>query len=240
MTEEKVEEIVIKNVSRKRHWSVKRRVEFSRKIRKTSKLEKKTKKGTICYELVLHLRGQSVSKRILVYEAYLNNTTLEEWTERHRIGGEITGNEVYLKIGMHILHLNRDVHDCRIENMYCFRSIRQYRSWVQKNVHKQVRLIKNKDEILDLCLQWTTKARRKAAKEGHPQLWGVLRMTHMVELNVGINTNFLSDAIITLRCCLTGQQVFCANVPHIQVELEDKQRFWVAACRIRERTPSDY
>jgi hypothetical protein len=115
-----------------RDWSLEQRIQRSRQMRGHNNLSATTDRGVMHYELVRHLVESYRLEAILVYEAMLNETTLEEWIARHRIEGKPRGDEIYVAPGFSIVHKDGDLNNCNIHNLYCFPSLSARMTW-QRN-----------------------------------------------------------------------------------------------------------
>ena len=134
-------------------WSLDQRVQQSRKKRGHSLPFDRRSDGIVHYELVHHPIESSMPERVLAYEAMMNETTLDEWILRNRIGGRITGREIYLPRTFSVAPLDRDPFNTSCDNLHCFESKSERMKWN----HGKFTLLDNKAKIKELSVEYSRR-----------------------------------------------------------------------------------
>lgn len=151
-------------------WNPEQKAAQSRRKRPGGLVEQ-TPKGRRHYELVFHIRNSSHYEWTLAYEAYyLNDLSLEEWLSRLRVGGELTGKEIFLPPFTYVTCLDGNWSNTDKKNLYCFLTKKARLEWKKnppkaKSIDLRLFYPNNLRQVYTLASEYTLqKKNAQAAK----------------------------------------------------------------------------
>jgi hypothetical protein len=139
---------------RVREWTPAQKVAAS-KARGTKPI-KPTKYGTLYSGLIYHLYDTQRLHIHLVYEAYLNNMTLDNWIQSVKTGENRMVSDLFIPRGASLVTLDGNWDTTDPQQIYCFQTLSERMKW-QLNKYP---LPVNETRIRILCADDNAKRRR--------------------------------------------------------------------------------